>query len=126
MTVDLWCAPLVTAIYALLTHAQPFWADAHGLITALLGGKTGEGAVVAPVDNEVARAVCTMILMSLFTTRTVKNFTNIFDQPVLKTAERKRSTCQLYFERIEKLISISSSQREDSVDTRSVIIESTF
>ena len=25
-TTDLWCAPLITGLYATLTHAQPFWA----------------------------------------------------------------------------------------------------
>lgn len=36
MTVDLWCAPLVTGLYAFLTHAQPFWGDLHCLIVEWL------------------------------------------------------------------------------------------
>jgi hypothetical protein len=88
MTADLWCAPLVTGIYAFLTHAQPFWADAHALVTELLGGVSEKG--VQPVDAETARALCTMILVTLFTGRTVKNFTNFFNQPVIKAAEKKK------------------------------------
>ena len=43
-TTDLWCAPLVTGLYAFLTHAQPFWADAHGVALGLLGLGVGAGA----------------------------------------------------------------------------------
>jgi hypothetical protein len=72
-TADLWCAPVTTGLYALLTHAQPFWADAHSVIGQLLGG--GQGAKgVEPVDPEVARAVCAFLLATLFTGRTAKNF----------------------------------------------------
>ena len=42
-TTDLWCAPLVTGLYAFLTHAQPFWADAHGVALGLLGLGSGVG-----------------------------------------------------------------------------------
>ncbi|KAJ7074070.1 hypothetical protein C8F01DRAFT_1099122 [Mycena amicta] len=66
---DLWAAPLVTGLYALLTHAQPFWADAHGLLSGMLGG-----GVVAALDADEARAVCVLVLTGLFVTRTVKNF----------------------------------------------------
>ncbi|KAJ4475747.1 hypothetical protein J3R30DRAFT_590185 [Lentinula aciculospora] len=80
-TADLWCAPLVTGIYALLTHAQPFWADSHGLLTELLGLGV-QGKPVEPVDPETARAFCALLLACLFSGRTVKNFTNYFDRPV--------------------------------------------
>jgi len=76
-TTDLWCAPLVTGIYALLTHAQPFWADLHVLIMELLGGHFGESHLkftAEPVDPELARVFCSLVLIGLFTTRTVKNF----------------------------------------------------
>ncbi|KAF8061669.1 hypothetical protein FPV67DRAFT_1422926 [Lyophyllum atratum] len=72
-TADLWCAPAITGLYALLTHAQPFWADAHGLIATLLGGARGEKGVEA-LDPEVARAVCAVLLSGLFFGRTVRNF----------------------------------------------------
>ena len=35
-TTDLWCAPLTTAIYATLTHAQPFWAGLHALVVSFI------------------------------------------------------------------------------------------
>ncbi|KAG5643574.1 hypothetical protein DXG03_000669 [Asterophora parasitica] len=72
-TADLWCAPVITGLYALLTHAQPFWADVHGIIVQLLGGSVGAKGVEA-LDPETARAVCALLLASLFTGRTVKNF----------------------------------------------------
>jgi len=76
---DLWCAPLITGIYALLTHAQPFWADVHGVLSGMLGAssidpKTGAPGAVEALDPHTARAVCTVILAGLFVTRTVKNF----------------------------------------------------
>ncbi|KAJ7256484.1 hypothetical protein B0H12DRAFT_1112308 [Mycena haematopus] len=72
---DLWCAPLVTGIYALLTHAQPFWTDLHTVLSGMLGGDvaTKSGAVEA-LDPHMARAVCVVVLTTLFVTRTVKNF----------------------------------------------------
>jgi hypothetical protein len=72
-TTDLWAAPLVTGIYALLTHAQPFWADLHGVLSGALGGATEDG-VVKPLDSETARAACAMILAGMFATRATKNF----------------------------------------------------
>lgn len=74
---DLWCAPLITGLFALLTHAQPFWADLHVTIIGLLGGYLGESKFAHSadaVDPEVARAVCALILAGMFSTRTVKNF----------------------------------------------------
>ncbi|KAF7311328.1 hypothetical protein MKEN_01034500 [Mycena kentingensis (nom. inval.)] len=68
---DLWCAPLITGLYALLTHAQPFWANAHGLLSGMLGGNT---VAVEALDASEARAVCVLVLTGLFVTRTVRNF----------------------------------------------------
>ncbi|KAF7978731.1 hypothetical protein HWV62_45029 [Athelia sp. TMB] len=90
-TTDLWCAPLITGIFALLTHAQPFWADLHVTIIGLLGGYLGDnesklGLTAAPVDPETARAVCAIILVGMFTTRTFKNFAGplVFGAPAEK------------------------------------------
>ncbi|KAI0831658.1 hypothetical protein BC628DRAFT_1415182 [Trametes gibbosa] len=69
-TTDLWCAPLVTGLYALLTHAQPFWADAHRVALGWLGGADKAAAV----DPETARALCALVLAGLFATRAVRNF----------------------------------------------------
>ncbi|KAJ7112403.1 hypothetical protein C8R43DRAFT_1091484 [Mycena crocata] len=76
---DLWCAPLVTGLYALLTHAQPFWADAHTDAHTVLSGMLGGGGAVdskgvEALDPHTARAVCVVVLSTLFVTRTVKNF----------------------------------------------------
>ncbi|KAJ6502110.1 hypothetical protein C8R45DRAFT_975423 [Mycena sanguinolenta] len=72
---DLWCAPLVTGIYALLTHAQPFWADLHTVLSGMLGGEVAtKSGVVEALDPHTARAVCVVVLTTCFVTRTVKNF----------------------------------------------------
>src|SRR6267154_4004963 len=70
-TTELWCAPLITGLYAFLTHAQPFWAEFHGVISTILGGV---GDKVEPMDPESARALCALILSGIFSTRTAKNF----------------------------------------------------
>ncbi|KAF8881941.1 hypothetical protein CPB84DRAFT_1791367 [Gymnopilus junonius] len=72
-TIDLWCAPVITGLYALLTHAQPFWADLHAVLSGALGS-TSVSEVVKPLDPESARAVCAFILSTLFVGRTTKNF----------------------------------------------------
>ncbi|CCM05776.1 uncharacterized protein FIBRA_08009 [Fibroporia radiculosa] len=69
---DLWCAPLVTGLYALLTHAQPFWAEAHAATLGWWGSATDEK--VEAVDPEYARALCAVVLATMFVTRTVKTF----------------------------------------------------
>ncbi|KAH8102951.1 hypothetical protein BXZ70DRAFT_985961 [Cristinia sonorae] len=88
-TTDLWCAPLITGLYALLTHAQPFWADAHTVVAGWLGtASASDVEKVAPLDPETARAVCAVILASMFTTRVLKNFGVIS----FKAAEKKVKT----------------------------------
>lgn len=70
-TADLWAAPAITALYATLTHAQPFWAELHAL---LAGSSLNEKLLAPPLDDESARALCAAILACLFTGRTWKNF----------------------------------------------------
>lgn len=72
-TVDIWCAPLITGLYAFLTHAQPFWADIHNVLSELLGMQV-EGKQVLPLDPEVARANCALILALLFSGRVLNRF----------------------------------------------------
>jgi hypothetical protein len=81
-TVDLWCAPVVTGLYAFMTHAQPFWADLHTLLIEMLGGASA-GKAIEPVDPEVARVICAVILSGLFTSRTIVNF-SLWKKPVQK------------------------------------------
>jgi len=71
-TTDLWSAPLITGLYALLTHAQPFWANAHASILGWIGSTSGKE--MEPVDYETARAACAVVLMVLFSTRAINNF----------------------------------------------------
>ncbi|KAH9842957.1 uncharacterized protein C8Q71DRAFT_720352 [Rhodofomes roseus] len=73
-TTDLWAAPFITGLYALLTHAQPFWADAHTVTLGWLGNSASEVAKVQPVDPEYARALCAVVLMGLFSKRVATNF----------------------------------------------------
>jgi hypothetical protein len=78
-TTDLWCAPLVTGLYALLTHAQPFWAEAHGALASFLNFSPADlspekSPGVQPLDAETARAACAAVLGVLFVTRAVKNY----------------------------------------------------
>ncbi|KAL1757760.1 hypothetical protein FB107DRAFT_208443 [Schizophyllum commune] len=70
-TTDLWCAPLVTGLFALLTHAQPFWADAHNVLSGIL---SAADKPVEAVDPETARAACALLLAVMFSVRTTKNF----------------------------------------------------
>ena len=69
-TVDLWCAPAMTGLYALMTHAQPFWADLHAVLDKILGGAASGQAI----DPEVARVICAVVLSGLFASRAVVNF----------------------------------------------------
>ncbi|KAG1865287.1 hypothetical protein F4604DRAFT_996931 [Suillus subluteus] len=68
---DFCCAPSITGLYALLTHAQPFWAELHSVISTVLGNR---GDKVVPMDPEAARALCALILTGMSFTRTVKNY----------------------------------------------------
>ena len=89
-TTDLWAAPFITGLYALLTHAQPFWADAHAVTLGWLGSSAAEVAKVQPVDPEYARALCAVVLMSLFSKRTVQNFS----KPQVKRVEGPKTKVQ--------------------------------
>ncbi|KAG2020920.1 hypothetical protein CC2G_006204 [Coprinopsis cinerea AmutBmut pab1-1] len=73
-TADLWCAPATTALYALLTHAQPFWGDLHTLFFQLANGSDFAQKRPEPLDPEVARAICAVLLSGLFIGRAAKNF----------------------------------------------------
>ena len=65
-TTDLWRAPVVTALYATLTHTQPFWADVNAMLGALAGGGYAAEAKLQPLDVETARA---LVLAGLFVTQ---------------------------------------------------------
>jgi hypothetical protein len=80
---DLWIAPLVTGLYATLTHAQPFFVHLHALLfsffsplgLAPLSSKSnGSEGTVVPLDVNDARAVCVLVLSALFSLRAVRSF----------------------------------------------------
>lgn len=109
-TTDLWIAPLSSALFATLTHAQPFWADLQRTALEFLstngyasqshfealglnigGGKTGwtgkGGVDVQPLSTNAARSVCALVMMVLFSSRAVKNY---WGAAVEKQAEKTR------------------------------------
>ncbi|KAI0303530.1 hypothetical protein B0F90DRAFT_1809705 [Multifurca ochricompacta] len=88
---DLWVAPLVTGLYATLTHAQPFWAHLHALLFSFFSplglaplsfpsAKPDAGVVegvVVPLNANDARAVCVLVLSTLFSLRAVRSFSSV-------------------------------------------------
>ena len=85
-TTDLWVAPLASAIFATLTHAQPFWADLHRALIDLINQQKNsipsflmafaakDGELLKPVDAYTARSICALFLAGIFASRAVKNF----------------------------------------------------
>ena len=78
----------MTALYATLTHAQPFFAHLHALLFSFFspfglaplsfqyatpGSPDSEGVVV-PLQAADARAVCVLVLSALFGLRAVRTF----------------------------------------------------
>ncbi|RXW23443.1 hypothetical protein EST38_g2424 [Candolleomyces aberdarensis] len=93
---DLWCAPAVTAIYALLTHAQPFWAELHTIIYESLSGPQAQAQgkpAVEPLDPELARAICAVLLSGLFLGKTAKNF-GLLPNPTAKAPKIAKKKTQ--------------------------------
>lgn len=70
----------MTGVYALLTHAQPFWVDVHKVLVGgnVFVGKGEKGLVgqvdLDPVAPETARAFCALVLAVLFSSRAVRSF----------------------------------------------------
>jgi hypothetical protein len=85
---DIWIAPLVTGLYATLTHAQPFFAYLHALLfsffsplglaplssPSLKSDYSVIAGAVAPLNADDARAVCVLVLSALFSLRAVRSF----------------------------------------------------
>ena len=85
---DLWAAPLVTGLYATLTHAQPFFAYLHALLFSFLSpiglaylsdasakkDGTPHQSMVAPLAAETARAACAVVLCVLYVNRAVRTY----------------------------------------------------
>ena len=91
-TTDLWCAPLITGLYATLTHAQPFFEDLHAVLFGWLGAASTDVdglTKIAPMDPEYARAFCALVLAGLFGVRTLKTFGGLAAQPVISQKKVK-------------------------------------
>lgn len=108
-TMDLWVAPLMTGIYALLTQSQPAWVPYHTYLIKRVGKPTLFGsfeyatdilqeedghwkefdvsmASVKPIGAVEARSICALVLCVLFAYRSIINFG--FDWT--KTAKNKQ------------------------------------
>ncbi|KAH9180237.1 hypothetical protein EDB89DRAFT_1918016 [Lactarius sanguifluus] len=113
---DLWAAPLVTGLYATLTHAQPFFAHLHVLLFSFLSPLGLAEMVpstqkeVAPLDTHTARAACAVVLCALYVNRAVRTYglttvrkpvpvpvpsTLVGEKPLEEeiTSSRRRGTC---------------------------------
>jgi len=81
-TMDLWVAPLATAIYATATQLQPFWAQLQLLLLSALGSSIdttvdGEEKLyggVKPMATDDARTLCFVLMAALFSGRALRNF----------------------------------------------------
>lgn len=92
---DLWLAPLVTGLYATLTHSQPFFAHLHALLFSFFSpfglaplssqhttpGKPGPDGMVIPLEAADARAVCVLVLSAFFGLRAVRAFGSVMAKP---------------------------------------------
>ncbi|KAH7890043.1 hypothetical protein F5I97DRAFT_630043 [Phlebopus sp. FC_14] len=77
---DLWSAPLITGLYATLTHAQPFWEELHIVLSTALGAS--EGGKVEPLDPDTARTACALLLAGMFATRSVRTYGSLWKKNV--------------------------------------------
>jgi hypothetical protein len=75
-TMDLWIAPLITCLYALLTCGQSYWVPAHHAVMGWLeavGVQSASGQVfegkMKGVDELTAQAICALVLIALFSWR---------------------------------------------------------
>jgi len=64
---DLWVAPLITCLYALLTCGQPCWVPAHRVVMRWLGRVFEE--MPKGLDELTAQAICALVLIALFSWR---------------------------------------------------------
>ncbi|KAF8528190.1 hypothetical protein BU17DRAFT_81436 [Hysterangium stoloniferum] len=76
-TVDLWLAPLITGLTALLMHAQPFWAHLHISIMEFMHPfitNDSEKDFTKPWSINDARSFAACIIWVFFATRATKDF----------------------------------------------------
>ena len=106
-TLDIWIAPLMTCLFALLTNAQPFWRDLHA---ALLD--TSFGQLVMPLkalDSDKARAVCASTMAVLFTVRALWNFgEEWWHRPTFRIRSHSPTSPSSFFSQEKKVVPRSS------------------
>jgi hypothetical protein len=99
-TVDLWLAPLITALMAFLMQAQPFWVNAHvtlmGLLRPMLTSGW-EGDLAKPWSIDDARSFSACIIWVLFAARTTNNFGIAWWNTKPKRKEVMRSSMHTFF-----------------------------
>lgn len=94
-TTDLWVAPLASAIFATLTHAQPFWVVLHHTLIDLVGKQTippflltfGPDGTLKPMDTHTARSICALFIAGVFACRAIKSFWG----PALENASKPKA-----------------------------------
>ena len=81
---DIWAAPLITCLYALLTCGQPCWVPAHRAVMRWLGQAFEEKP--KGVDELTAQAICALVLIALFSWRALVTYGVVQVKDVKKTA----------------------------------------
>jgi len=71
-TVDLWSAGSVTALFAVMTRAQPFWGRVHDQVLWARAYSSDDGTDPFITMDE-ARSICLAVLIGLFVTRSLWN-----------------------------------------------------
>ena len=75
---DIWVAPLATAVYSTATYRQPFWIQLHTLIMNALdtaqNGPDNKIITQFPLSDEDARSLCFLMMATLFTFRALYSF----------------------------------------------------
>jgi hypothetical protein len=77
-TTDLWIAPAASALFATLTHAQPFWIDLQRVLLSFLsahwGYNLGLSTALPPMSMDDARSVVAILISMAFAARAWKTY----------------------------------------------------
>jgi hypothetical protein len=130
---DFWSAPLVTGLYATLTHAQPFFTNLHSLLFAFFwpfglahlsdattksGGSATHHESVAPVDHETARAVCAIVLCALNVNRAMRAYGPGYAAMITQVANAASAAKPLPAPSVLEDEKSEHSPEEDNADTK--------
>ena len=90
---DLWAAPLITCLYALLTCTQSCWVPAHRTVMRWLdavGVQSADGqqleGMPKGVDGLTAQAICAIVLIVLYSWRALATHGQVQIKEVRKKA----------------------------------------